>query len=109
MSGKGKRQKAARNARNALRLVMLNSIKRSAHLIPRHASAKAVATNPPIRRASFLVQCGLEDVHSRLPAVLPYPLPATSSPAASPAISLVSCGLFHSAAVTSSGACVCPP
>ena len=88
---------------------MLNRIKRSAHLIPRLSPAKAVATNPPTRRASFLVQCGLEDVHSRLPAVLPYQVPAASSPGASPAIALVSCGLFHSAAVTSSGACVCPP
>jgi hypothetical protein len=64
------------------------------------------------RRLSFLVQCGLEDVHSRRPTVLPVPAlappgPATSVPSAT--ISLISCGLFHSAAVTSSGASPPPP
>ncbi len=65
-----------------------------------------VATSPALRRVSVLVQCGLEDVHSRLPNVLPLPAsPSTSSPVS---ISFISCGLFHSAAVTSAGAVLFP-
>jgi hypothetical protein len=74
---------------------MLQKASRSAAL----ARLSPAAATSALRRLSLLVQCGLEDVHSRLPTALP--LPALSPPNSS--ISLISCGLFHAAAVTSAG------
>ncbi len=93
------------------RIIMLGIGVRSA-LSAKRLSPTAGYSCSSYRCLSFLVQCGLEDVHSRLPTVLPVPALAPSSPSTplpSATISHISCGLFHSAAVSSSGASLKPP
>ena len=92
------------------RVSMLGSVVRSA-LSAKRLSPIAGYCCSSYRCLSFLVQCGLEDVHSRLPTVLPVPALAPSSPSTplpSATISLISCGLFHTTAVSSSGASLKP-